>query len=67
MFPPRSVYPKSSHHITVVFDRGDRRQLALLRAFRNAFGEHHSDTEALHSPRHVYVHFYPGGALEPVA
>ena len=64
MFPPQSVYPNSIHRITILFDRGDPRQRELVRALRDAFGEHHSDIEALYSSRLVCLHLYPGGAME---
>jgi hypothetical protein len=67
MFPPRSVCPSGIHRITILFDHEDSQQRELLQAFRDAFGEHHSNTEALCSSRHVCLSLYPGGALELVA
>ncbi len=63
MFPPQAVYPSGTHRITILFDRGDPRQCELFRAFRDAFGEIHSDIEALYSSRLVCLHLYPGGAM----
>ena len=63
MFLRQSVYPNTICRITILFDRGDPRQRELFRGFRAAFGEYHSDIEALCSPRLVCLHLYPGGAM----
>ena len=67
MFPPQSVYPNSIHRITILFDRGDPRQRELFRSFRDAFGEHHAEIEALQSSLHACLHLYPGGARRSAA
>ena len=67
MFPPSAVYAKGGHRITLLFDYSDEKQCELLHAFRDAFGECHSDTEALYSPHHLCLHLYPGAALRLAA
>ena len=65
MFPPLpAVYRNKPHSITLVLDTEAANAHHVLRSFRDAFGEHHSDIEALDPPRHVCLHLYPGGVLE---
>ena len=64
MFPPQAVYLKDSHLITLPSDAEAPNARKVLRAFRDAVGERHLDTEVLYLPRHFCLHLLPGGALE---
>jgi hypothetical protein len=64
MFPTQAVYLKDSHLITLLSDAEAPNARKVLRAFRDAVGEHHSDIEALYPPYRWAVHLHPGGALE---
>jgi hypothetical protein len=67
MFAPKPEYLNARQRITIIFDCGNRKQRQLLRALQGAFGEHHSEVEALYPPRHFCLQLYPGGALELAA
>jgi hypothetical protein len=58
----QEVYRENPHSITLFFDAKAPNACEALRTFRNAFGENHSDIEALYPPHHFCLH--PGGALE---
>ena len=63
----QEVYSKNPHSMTLLFDAEAPNARKVLRAFKDAFGEHHSDIETLYPPRHFCLHLYPGGALELTA
>ena len=63
MFPPKPVYP-DRQRISILFDTGDPKQAALLRAFRASFGEGRAESEDLESPRYRCLDLLPGGARE---
>ena len=66
MFVPQPVYRENPHSITLVFDTKAPNTHEMLGAFRETFGEHHSDIEDLYLPHRLCLHLYPGGALELV-
>ena len=60
----QEVYCENPHSITLFFDAKAPNAREALRAFRNAFGERHSDIEVLYPPRYSRLHLIFGGALE---
>ena len=59
----QKVYLENAHSITLLFDAKAPNAREALWAFRNAFGEHRSDIEALYPLHHFCLHLYPGEAL----
>ena len=58
------VYRENLHSITIFFDAKAPNARKVLRSFKDAVGERHSDIEVLYPPRYSRLHLFFGGALE---